>query len=187
MAMSGRLVDRPKSKAGEPRVGAVVVLLYPIDDVLHIVYTKRPSSLRDHSGQISFPGGRKEDDESLEQAALRELEEEVGVSAESIHLLGRLTKMYVLPSDFVVHPFVAYAPQRPNFIPNPDEVATLIEAPLPLLLDPATRCEEERTFKNFNDFTTLVPYFDVFGHKIWGATGIMTGEFVVRWRTAFGN
>lgn len=186
MGMAGRLVDRPPTMAGDARVGAVMMLLYPVDDALHIVYTKRPDSLRDHSGQISFPGGRKDEGETLGEAALRELWEEVGVSAETITVLGSLTPLYILPSDFMVHPFVAYANVRPNFIPNPAEVATLIEAPLPTLLDPATRREEEWTFKQFNNRKMTVPFFHVDEHKIWGATAIMTGEFLARWRTLYG-
>ena len=184
MAMAGRLVNRLPSREGEPRVGAVMLLLYPINDVLHVVYTKRPDSMRNHSGQISFPGGRLDAGETLQEAALRELWEEVGVSAETLTVLGQLTQMYIMPSDFLVHPFVAYTPQRPEFVLNPDEVETLLEVPLAQLLDPITRQEEDRTFPLFNNRTISVPFYAIDHHKIWGATAIITGEFIERWRAA---
>ncbi len=182
--MAGRIFDRPASREGDPRLGAVVMLLYPIDGALHIVYTKRPETMRNHSGQISFPGGRRDEGETLQEAALRELNEEVGVSAENLTILGQLTKMYVGPSDFLVHPYVAYSAERPNFVINPAEVATLLEVPLPTLLDPSIRLSEDRKFPLFNNAVVDVPYYAVDGHKIWGATGIITGEFLARWRTA---
>ena len=187
MGMAGRLAERPASKSGEARIGAVMLLLYPIDGVLHIVYTKRPDSLRDHSGQISFPGGRRDEGETLETTALRELWEEVGVSAESVTLLGCLSQMYILPSDFMVYPYVGFVSQRPNFVLNSAEVEILIEAPLPTLLDPDTRHEEVWTFKRFNNAKMNVPYFLVNGYKIWGATAIITAEFLERWKKAVGE
>ena len=182
MGMAGRLVDRPADKPGRARTGAVMLLLYPVDDVLHALYTKRPDSLRDHSGQISFPGGRVDEGETKEEAALRELWEEVGIVADDVTVLGRMSQLYIMPSDFMVHPFVGYVANRPNFTINPDEVETLLEVPLPLLLDPATRREEKWTFERFGGMKLNVPYYLVDEHKIWGATAIMTGEFLERWK-----
>ncbi len=184
MGMAGRLAQRPADKAGEARIGAVILLLYPIDDALHILYTKRPDSLRDHSGQISFPGGRVDAGETIAEAAVRELMEEVGVPATAVELLGEMSQLYILPSDFMVHPFVGFVAERPDFVVNRAEVETLIEVPLSKLLDPATRHEELWTFKRFNNQKLNVPYFQVGDHKIWGATAIMTGEFLERWKTA---
>ena len=182
MGMAGRLVDRPADKAGEARTGAVMLLLYPVNGVLHVLFTKRPDSLRDHSGQISFPGGRVDDGETLQEAALRELWEEVGIVPDDVTVAGRMPQLYIMPSDFMVHPFVGYTAQRPEFVINPDEVEVLLEVPLPLLLDPSTRQEEEWTFERFGGMKLNVPFFQVDEHKIWGATAIMTGEFLERWK-----
>ncbi len=182
MGMSGRLAQRPADKAGEARIAAVMLLIYPLAGEPHILYTKRPDSLRDHSGQISFPGGRVDEGETITEAALRELHEEVGVTAQTVELIGEMSQLYILPSDFMVHPFVGLARERPDFVVNRDEVETLLEVPLSLLLDPATRREEVWTFKRFNNQRLNVPFFQVDAHKIWGATAIMTSEFLERWK-----
>ena len=187
MNMSTRMrrVVRPRDVPGKPRVGAVMMLLYPHNGEPHVLYTKRPSSLKDHSGQISFPGGKVEEGEAWLATALRETCEEVGVADDLIEVVGELTDLYIPPSDFEVHPFVGWCRVRPNFQPSPDEVAELIEAPLSLLLDPATAKSEERTLKRKDwQMTFDVPFYHVFGHKIWGATAIMTGEFLARWKEA---
>ncbi|MGB1252311.1 MAG: NUDIX hydrolase [Candidatus Promineifilaceae bacterium] len=173
---------RPADLPGPVRVGAVMLLIYPYEGEPHVAYTKRPSSLKDHSGQISFPGGKVEQGEQWLETALRETYEEVGVTAEQIEVIGALTQMYIPPSDFEVHPFVGWCAIRPNFQPNPDEVETLIEAPLSLLLNPETVKREIWTYNKEKKLTMEVPFYHVFGHKIWGATAIMTGEFLARWR-----
>lgn len=177
----GRRV-RPNDMPGKARVGAVMMLIYPHHGELHVAYTKRPSSLKDHSGQISFPGGKVETGEEWVETALRETCEEVGVTADEIDVVGVLTEMYIPPSDFEVHPFVGWCVVRPNFRLNSAEVETLIEVPLALLLDPNTVKRETRLYNKQKNLTMEVPYYHVFGHKIWGATAIMTGEFLARWR-----
>ena len=180
MGIGGRVYGRPSHLPGEGRRGAVMMLFYPKDSVPTVAYTLRPKSLRDHSGQVSFPGGKIDGDETPREAALREIDEELAVKSEDVQIIGRLSKLYIPPSDFHVDPFVGWCDVRPNFRPNPSEVAQLIEAPLPLLLDPATTQRERREFRG-REFD--VPYFAVGGQKIWGATALMTGEFLVRWQT----
>lgn len=184
MAIAGRKPKRPSHLTGEARVGAVLCLLYPVDGELMVVLTKRPESLRDHSGQISFPGGRQDEGESLEETALREADEEVGNSAEFTTLLGTLTTIYIPPTDFIVHPFVGWAESRPQFVLNPAEVAELLEVPLSHLLDPQTRNLHQRPVTLSNGTRITVPYYDFNGHQIWGATAIMLSEFIGRWRAA---
>jgi 8-oxo-dGTP pyrophosphatase MutT (NUDIX family) len=160
----------------EPRQAGVLLLLYPIRDVLHLVLTVRTSSLNHHSGQISLPGGgREEGDASFQETALREAREEIGIVPDELELLGPLTPLYIAPSNNVIHPFVAYASRRPTFHPDPGEVAELLEVSLHLMMDPATRREEEWIWRGA---PLHVPFYAVGEHKVWGATAIVLAEFL---------
>ena len=160
----------------EPRQAGVLLLLYPVHSVLHVVLTVRTSSLNHHSGQISLPGGGwEEGDASFQDTALREAWEEIGVNTDGLELLGPLTSLYIPPSNNVIHPFVAYVPQRPAFRPDPIEVADLLEVPLSLLLDPVTRREEEWVR---DGAPVRVPFYAVGEHKVWGATATVLAEFL---------
>jgi len=170
----------PESKASI-RVGAVLVLLYWRDHEIYLVLTKRRDDLHSHAGQISFPGGRHEESETLLTTALRETEEEVGIPITAVQSLGQLTTIYIPPSGFMVHPFVGWYQNggAPQFTPSEDEVAQIIEVPLMTLLDPKTAVAEPWDFKGHK---VMVPYFSVQGHKVWGATAIMLSEFIERLR-----
>jgi 8-oxo-dGTP pyrophosphatase MutT (NUDIX family) len=163
------------------RDAGVLLLLYPhgtdSQSELHIVLTRRTDYPGEHSGQISFPGGRRENEETLQTTALRETYEEVGVLPETLQIVGQLSPLYTPPSNFCIHPFVGYSPTRPAFSLEPKEVAELIETPLSLLLNPAMRKQEIWNFQNYGD--RRVSFFDVFGHKVWGATAMMLSEFLV--------
>ncbi|MBP8000029.1 MAG: CoA pyrophosphatase [Chloroflexi bacterium] len=177
MAPVPRPIRRPENLSGRPRIGAVLLLLYPKQDQLHLVLTRRRDDLNSHAGQISFPGGRQDEGESLTQTALREAHEEVGVDAAQIHVLGELTPIYIPPSDFEVHPFVGWLAAAPTFYPAEWEVAEIVEVPLSHLLNPTTKRQEPR---DFNGLTLQIPYYAVGEHKVWGATAIMLSEFMGR-------
>ncbi len=181
-----RSMVRPKERTGQPRLGSVLALLYCRDEELHVLLTLRREDMNSHAGQVSFPGGRREDGEPYMQTALRETEEEVGVRPSAITVLGQLTPIYILPSDYEVHPFVAWYAngQRPFFHPNDAEVAELLEAPLAHLLDPANRHEEPW---DIHGFAMTVPFYDVAGHKVWGATAMILSELLERLRTVAGG
>jgi 8-oxo-dGTP pyrophosphatase MutT (NUDIX family) len=160
----------------EPRQAGVLLLLYPIHDVLHLVLTVRTSNLNHHSGQISLPGGGwEEGDNSYQETALRETREEIGIGSDGLECLGPLTPLYIAPSNNCVHPFVAYLPQRPVFRPDPTEVAELLEVPLHQLAAPETRREEDWIWRGA---TLHVPFYTVDEHKVWGATAIVMAEFL---------
>jgi 8-oxo-dGTP pyrophosphatase MutT (NUDIX family) len=166
---------RPPSGA-RPRKAGVLLILYPIHGALHLALTVRTSGLEHHSGQVSLPGGGwEEGDGSLQETALRETREEIGIAIEGLEILGLLTPLYVPPSNNLVHPFVACASRRPAFHPDPKEVAELLDVPLHLLLDPATRREEDWLWRGA---PLRVPFYAVGEHKVWGATAIMLAEFL---------
>lgn len=176
-----RAISRPQELGGRPRLGGIMVLLYPAAEELHLVLTRRRPDLAAHPGQISFPGGRNEAPETLQQTALRETEEEIGVPARAVQVLGTLTPIYIPPSDFEVFPFVGWVQngKRPAFVPQPSEVAEIIELPVASFLAPAARAE---AWWDLNGRRVLVPHFLVSGHTVWGGTAIMLSEFVERLR-----
>ena len=182
MMPAGRPVGRAGEGADGPRLGGVLALLYCAEDELHLVFTKRPDYDGVHSGQVSFPGGRHEPPETLAATALRETCEEIGIPAADVELLGSLTPLFVVPSNFEVHPFVGRytGAGRPRFVPDVREVAAILEVPLRLLLDPATLVEESMELRG--GLRLRVPCFRVGEHAIWGATAMMLSEFLERLR-----
>ena len=174
--------QRPAELLGRPRIGAVLLLLYHHQNEFHVVLTKRREDLNSHAGQISFPGGSQENDESLQNTALRETHEEIGVPQTAVTILGQLSPLYIPPSDFEVHPFVGWVhtQQQPQFIPQASEVAQILEVPLTHLFNPTTIEEELHDFRGQQ---IMVPFFNVEGHKVWGATAMMLSEFLQRIKT----
>ena len=159
------------------RESGVLALLYPWQDTLHTVFMQRTEDGRVHSGQISFPGGSREpDDADLVQTALREAEEELGIPAQNVEVLGQLTQLYIPPSNFMVFPTLGFSPGRPTFVPDPTEVARVIEVPLATLLDPA--CRVQTQVRAGGNLRLSVPAFQVGGHIIWGATAMMLNELL---------
>lgn len=157
----------------ECREAGVLVLLHPQNDEWTLVLTVRREELPDHGGQISFPGGQRENEETLDETALREAQEEVGLDPSIVRLLGSLTPLYIPPSNFCVHPFLGIVDHPPVLTPTDREVGQVLRAPLPRLLDPATRIVEPWTL---HGQTVDVPYYDVDGHTVWGATAMMLAE-----------
>ncbi len=153
----------------------VLVLLYPQGGQLYLPLTRRPDNVEFHKGQISLPGGSQEDGESLQQTALREAQEEIGVQAAGVEVLGPLSPLYVPPSNFCVQPFVGYVERRPDFSVEAVEVAELVEAPVSALLDPATVREEDWEIRGG---IWRIPFYQFGPHKVWGATAMILAEFV---------
>jgi 8-oxo-dGTP pyrophosphatase MutT (NUDIX family) len=152
----------------------VLILLYSLNGRLCFPLTKRGDDVEFHKGQISLPGGAQEGGESLSQTALREAQEEIGVDAECVEVLGALSFLYVPPSNFCIQPFVGYVSRRPDFQVEAIEVAELIEAPLETLLDPATARVEEWELRGG---VWPIPFYQFGPHKVWGATAMILAEF----------
>lgn len=153
----------------------VLVLLYQKRGRLHLLLTLRTDRVLHHRGQISFPGGEQHPGESVEATALRETEEELGLRLDAVRILGRLTPLYIAPSNYCIYPTVAFLPGALVFDPQPDEVAEVIEVPVRKLADPKTVRRESRTVGGRE---VMVPFYAVANHKIWGATAMVLAEFL---------
>lgn len=158
----------------DSRAAAVLFLLYPDRAGWRLPFTLRPATLSTHSGQVSLPGGEIEPGESPEEAAARELGEELGVVPADLEFLGRLTPVFVYASNFGVTPCVAACTSRPPFVPNPDEVANLIEPAVVDLLDPTSHGVRQMSRRGLE---FQAPEVIAEGHSIWGATCLMLAEF----------
>ncbi len=153
----------------------VLVLLYLKGTRVFVVLTRRTELVDHHQAQISFPGGRQEEGENLEQTALRETCEELGIQVSVFQVLGQLTPLYISPTNYCIYPVVARMTEPPQFKPSPYEVAEVLEIPLDYLCDPKTVRREMWTLHGMN---VEVPFYIFKGHKIWGATAMVLAEFV---------
>jgi 8-oxo-dGTP pyrophosphatase MutT (NUDIX family) len=158
------------------REGSVMVLVYPAGPMLYTVFMKRPAYHGVHGDQVSFPGGVFEkNDPSLIATAIRETEEETGISGSLIRVIGTLTPIHIPVSNIHVLPVVGILENRPVFRPNPDEVSYLIEVSLNELLNPVNQHIKNLLIAN-NE--VIVPYYQLEGHHIWGATAMILSEFL---------
>ena len=178
MAPNPRLGWDPLKFPDGARNGAALLLVYPHDDDLHFTLTVRGAGLRNHTGQVSLPGGRVDQGESFEDAALREAQEEIGVDPRTLEIIGRLTTLHIPVSGYLLHPVVGYTSMRPAFQRAEWEVARIIEAPVTVLADGAIIKRERRTRAvNGQSVEIDVPFYDIEGEKVWGATAMVLAEF----------
>jgi len=149
------------------RPAAVLVPLVERTGGLNVILTRRTEHLRDHAGQISFPGGRIEvDDPSPHRAALREAEEEIGVAPQQVEVVGELP-LYSTATGFLVHPVVGFVDPAAGFTACPVEVAEVFEVPLAFILNPDNHRTHEIEFRGRTHHAPAMPYGSYF---IWGAT-----------------
>ena len=167
-----------KISGKEAKLGAVMVLLYPIDYEPYFVLIQRPVYEGTHSGQISFPGGKVEEKESLRTTALRETQEEIGIDKDNVNVIGELTEVYIPPSNFLVSPFIGYLDTRPSFIPDSREVEQVLEIPVSQLMDDSLLKRKKIKVTNYspNPFYIDVPYFELNYETVWGATALILNE-----------
>lgn len=161
------------------RKAAVLMLLFPKNGEWQLVLTERTGNDRDpHSRQISFPGGSVEaSDVDLVATALRETHEEIGVHPSVIQLIGRMTDVYIPVSNFHVQPFLAWTNTPPQYLRQETEVKQVMETPLSVLQDEANWKTKDIRISELYDLKN-VPYFEVSGKAVWGATAMMIAELL---------
>ena len=177
-----RMVPRPEEGPARDRFGeggrpaAALLLLYPRGGQAHCLLTVRHPDLPAHPGQVSLPGGIQETGEDLQETALRETEEEVGLARSGIRTVGSLSAVYIPVSGYRLHPFVGVCTEEDSrFRPHDAEVDRLLQVPLTDLGDPDRRHSEIRDIRGRR---YRVPYFMLEGEKVWGATAMILAEFV---------
>ena len=158
-----------------PRIAAVMMLFYPKNDETNLVLIVRNAYNGVHSSQIAFPGGKYEiSDVNFEETALRETEEEIGVSTDKIEIIKHFTPMYIPPSNFLVHPFLGISKEELSFYPDIREVADIIELPLSVFLNDEIIIET--ALATSYAANVLVPAFSIQNHIVWGATAMILSE-----------
>jgi 8-oxo-dGTP pyrophosphatase MutT (NUDIX family) len=162
----------------DARKSAVLILFYQGADGLSFPLIERAAYDGVHSRQIAFPGGATEpEDASPVDTALRETEEEVGIGRHSVEVLGQLSPLYIPPSNFLVQPVVGVLRQAPRWLPQPDEVASVIETPVLPFVEGHFRSNS--TIRHSSGVEMEVPSFIVQGHVVWGATAMMLAELSI--------
>ena len=157
-----------------PKLAAVMILLFPLDDQLAFVLTERAAYAGYHSKQISFPGGKKEaSDADLIHTAIRETQEEIGVIIPESNIIRSLTDIYIPPSNFLVKPVLASVDFQPDFAPN-HEVANIVTGRISDLLNTSNQ-KTKKVFTTKNKSVTA-PGFVFNKVFVWGATAMILNE-----------
>lgn len=175
---TGERRQRTPRPGERTRRAAVLVPVLVAPEGARVVYTLRTDALRDHAGQVSFPGGSPEPgDGSLVETALREAEEEIDLRPDLVEVAGELDEVYVPPSRFLVWPFVGLLAGEAELVLAPDEVEAVFSVPLEELTGPGIlkKVEIERDGRRFE-----APAFGVGGYEIWGATAAITAGLLAR-------
>lgn len=160
----------------DARWGSVLILLYEDDGTIKFPLILRADYDGVHSGQIALPGGKYESpDLDLQATALRESQEEIGVRQSDVSIIGKLTELYIPPSNFLVHPYIGTISYKPMFIPDTSEVARIIELDLDTLMDENNLGDKE--IKLSSGLTIRTPVFHFQEETVWGATAMMLSEF----------
>ncbi|MDC0710682.1 CoA pyrophosphatase [Stigmatella sp. ncwal1] len=170
-ALETRLSSLPPQALNLPgrvlRESSVLVPLFEREGVPHILFTRRPAHLRNHADQFSFPGGSRDpEDATALHTALRETEEELGISRSRVRVLGMLDEVPTTTS-FRIQPFVGVIPGDGQYQPNPEEVSFILEVPLRGLLEPTLHRTEKRTYQGIE---YDVDFYTYNSHVVWGAT-----------------
>ena len=158
-----------------PKNAAVMMLFYPKGEVAHLVLIVRNTYPGVHSSQIAFPGGKVEEtDSDLQETALRETFEEIGIPANQINVVRNFSSIYIPPSNFLVYPFMGISTTELQFVLQDEEVAGIIEMPVAMLLDDSIIAQ--RILDTSYAKEMKVPVFQIQEHAVWGATAMMLSE-----------
>ena len=158
-----------KNKA---KTAAVLILLYPNKKKTYLYLKKRADTVKYHKGQISLPGGSKENNETLLDTALRETQEEIGIDKNEISILGKITPLFIPVTGFMITPFVSYISKKPKTILDEIEVAELLSVNIRDLLNNDILIMD----RDINGSSVSIPYFSLNNHQVWGATSMVLSE-----------
>ena len=165
----------------KPKLASTLVLLFPDkNNILHFVLIKRPQYNGVHSNQYALPGGKKEGNENKKETALRETQEEIGIKKDEIQIIGKLSEIYVPPSNFLIFPFIGYCSSTPLFTADKNEVDEIIKIQLDeLFKNDVVKSTHKSIIHNGKRFNMSVPSLDLNGRDVWGATGAILNELKV--------
>ena len=168
-------------KDTKPKLASTLVLLFPDENnILHFVLIKRPQYNGVHSNQYALQGGKKEGNENKEETALRETQEEIGIKRNEIQIIGKLSEIYVPPSNFLIFPFIGYCSSAPLFTADQNEVDEIIEVQLDeLFKNNVVKTTKKSIVHQGQKFNMSVPFLDLNGRDVWGATGAILNELKV--------
>ncbi len=173
----GPLASRSPVESMTHAASAVLAPLYEHDDDVWVVLTRRAWHLRAHKGEVSFPGGRQEPDESLWETAVREAWEEIDLDRGSVERIGELDHLSTVTSRSFIVPYVGVLPGRPTLTPSEHEVDAILHVPLAELLDPAIYRQERWGWAGVE---RRIHFFELVGDTLWGATGSMLVDLLTR-------
>lgn len=155
---------------------SVLILLYQKENCIYTVLMKRQTYDGVHSGQVSFPGGKKENNDfDLKETALREAHEEVGINAGDVKIIGSLSDLYIPPSNFLVTPYIGIQNLVPHLTPEKSEVAEILEVNLADLFREDVKGVKEIKVRGSQ---IIAPYYSLNGHTVWGATAMILSELI---------
>ena len=176
MPLNRQFTSEALKKKPNYRRSAVAIILYQEHSIIKSILIQRPSYDGIHGGQVSFPGGKMDDsDSNLEFTARREAFEEINLPISSGVFIGKLSEIYIPPSNFLVEPNLFYVDKLPQLTADEREVDSIIHFDIFDLLNPENLKSEDMQFEG--GFTRKnVPYYDLQGYKVWGATGMILAE-----------
>lgn len=156
----------------------MLIPISPGPDGPEILFTRRAWHMRNHTGEVSFPGGRLEPaDPDLMTTALRETEEEVGIDRSLVTVVGEITRLTTVSSPAYIVPFVGHLAERPSTTINPGEVDGVLHVPVAELLDPDIYRQEIWTR---DGQPVEITFFELVGDTLWGATARMVHDLLQR-------
>ena len=169
------IVDKQNHPNYHPRICAVMITLFEKNGKVYIPCILRPQKNRFHAGQIAFPGGgREKQDRDLNETAIRETFEEIGIKISRYQIIGNLTNMYVPPSNSLITPIVAFLNSQPSYRLNPNEVDQIIEIPIEDLLNSANHITKTITVQK--GVQVQMPAIQSGTNIVWGATARIMKE-----------
>lgn len=177
-SLEGHINSVNRELSSELKCAAVLIPMFRQDQDWHLVFTRRTDVVEDHKGQVSFPGGGCDDDETTpEQTAIREAREEIGLLPEHVRILGKLDDVVTI-SHFRVTPVIGVIPWPYTFHISPDEVSRVFSIPLQWLAQPENWNEYEFTPEGSHRSFPLITYHPFDGEVLWGASARITHNFL---------